>query len=89
MVRKKEGGTEFIKIGSELVYNDTDFKCEPIQSGSLVLIHGNVVHKSGSNTTMKSRIIYTFHVIEGAYEYPKDNWLQTTEQHGFSKILEM
>jgi len=47
-------------------------------TGSLVLIHGSVVHKSEENNSPKSRIAYTFHVIEdpsgGKYVYPEDNW---------------
>lgn len=47
-----------------------------IEPGSLVLIHGSVVHKSGPNIGGPPRNAYTFHVIEGSYEYDKRNWLQ-------------
>jgi ectoine hydroxylase-related dioxygenase (phytanoyl-CoA dioxygenase family) len=60
-----------------------------IKAGSLVLIHGNVLHKSEKNTGDKSRFAYTFHVIEGAegWEYDKRNWLQPPESgEGFSKL---
>ena len=39
-----------------------------------MLIHGSVLHKSDHNRSDKSRWIYTFHMIEGDAEYPKDNW---------------
>lgn len=39
-----------------------------------MLIDGKVIHKSEHNRSDRSRIIYTFHVIEGAVPYPKDNW---------------
>ncbi|KAJ9052626.1 hypothetical protein DSO57_1032401 [Entomophthora muscae] len=47
-----------------------------IPAGTLVLIHGSALHKSGPNTSDKSRLAYTFHMIEGEAEYSKDNWLQ-------------
>lgn len=85
MVRK-DLGTAFIDIGPKLEYNESDFVSAEVDAGSLVLIHGNVLHKSGSNTSTESRIIYTFHVIEGSFEYPDDNWLKCTSEDGFSKI---
>ena len=45
-----------------------------VKAGSLVVIHGSVIHKSAPNFSDKSRYIYTFHVIEGTAKYPKDNW---------------
>ncbi|GLB05456.1 phytanoyl-CoA dioxygenase domain-containing protein 1 [Aspergillus tubingensis] len=58
-----------------------------VKAGSLVLIHGNVLHKSERNTGDKSRFAYTFHVIEGAegWEYDGRNWLQPTGE-GFSRL---
>jgi len=42
--------------------------------GTLVVIHGNVLHKSEANRSLKSRYIYTFHVIEGDAKYDEKNW---------------
>ncbi|POR37624.1 Phytanoyl-CoA dioxygenase domain-containing protein 1 [Tolypocladium paradoxum] len=57
-----------------------------VKAGDLVLIHGNVLHKSERNTSSKGRIIYTFHIIEGeGTEYDRRNWLQPPEQ-GFTKL---
>ncbi|KAL6252371.1 hypothetical protein RBB50_000089 [Rhinocladiella similis] len=47
-----------------------------VKAGSLVLIHGNILHKSKKNTSQKGRIIYTFHLIEGEEQYDDRNWLQ-------------
>ncbi|RUS20871.1 hypothetical protein BC937DRAFT_94165, partial [Endogone sp. FLAS-F59071] len=66
-------GTTFIG-GAELIVDDSKFVKAECKAGTLVLIHGSVVHKSGHNYSSKSRYIYTFHVIEGEYEYDKDNW---------------
>ena len=57
-----------------------------VKAGSLVLIHGNLLHKSEKNTSDKGRIIYTFHVIEGeGTTYDKKNWLQPPIE-GFTKL---
>jgi phytanoyl-CoA hydroxylase len=52
----------------------------------LVLIHGNILHKSEKNVSQKGRIIYTFHVIEGeGAAYDERNWLQPPKE-GFTKL---
>ncbi|KAI0206875.1 phytanoyl-CoA dioxygenase [Astrocystis sublimbata] len=57
-----------------------------VKAGSLVLIHGNLLHKSEKNTSQKGRIIYTFHVIEGQdARYDERNWLQPPAE-GFTKL---
>ncbi|KAJ4302294.1 hypothetical protein N0V88_002437 [Collariella sp. IMI 366227] len=58
-----------------------------VKAGSLVLIHGNLLHKSERNLSQKGRIIYTFHVIEGGegFKYDAKNWLQPPEE-GFTKL---
>ncbi|KAL2268723.1 hypothetical protein VTJ83DRAFT_3569 [Remersonia thermophila] len=58
-----------------------------VKAGSLVLIHGNLLHKSEKNTSQKGRIIYTFHVIEGGdgHVYDERNWLQPPAE-GFTKL---
>ena len=44
-------------------------------SGGLVLIHGEVVHKSARNTSQRSRNIYTFHLFDSKDTvYSKENW---------------
>ncbi|KAL4808778.1 hypothetical protein BDV18DRAFT_90134 [Aspergillus unguis] len=60
-----------------------------VKAGSLVLIHGNVLHKSEKNTGDKSRFAYTFHVIEGGEGsvYDERNWLQPPEG-GFTKLYQ-
>ncbi|KAJ1720174.1 hypothetical protein LPJ53_005164 [Coemansia erecta] len=52
--------------------------CVPLEvkAGSLVLIHGQLLHRSSHNHSDRSRWIYTFHIVEGAYEYDARNWLQ-------------
>ncbi|KAH8842242.1 hypothetical protein MCOR27_007290 [Pyricularia oryzae] len=57
-----------------------------VKAGSLVLIHGNLLHKSEKNLSNKGRIIYTFHVIEGQDAiYDERNWLQPPAD-GFTEL---
>eukprot|EP01087_Luapelamoeba_hula_P024986 TRINITY_DN9696_c1_g5_i3.p1 TRINITY_DN9696_c1_g5~~TRINITY_DN9696_c1_g5_i3.p1 ORF type:complete len:339 (+),score=62.85 TRINITY_DN9696_c1_g5_i3:33-1019(+) len=50
-----------------------------VDVGTLIVIHGCVVHMSYANTSEKSRQAYTLHVIEGKAKYPEDNWLQMAD----------
>ncbi|KAF2450068.1 phytanoyl-CoA dioxygenase family protein [Karstenula rhodostoma CBS 690.94] len=64
---------------------EEEYTMGEVKAGTLVLIHGNILHRSEKNSSDKSRFIYTFHVIEGTQTYDKKNWLQPPEQ-GFSKL---
>ncbi|KAF1989811.1 phytanoyl-CoA dioxygenase [Aulographum hederae CBS 113979] len=64
---------------------EEEYTIGEVKAGTLVLIHGNLLHKSERNTSPKSRFIYTFHVIDGEYNYDERNWLQPPEG-GFSKL---
>ena len=91
-VRVDGGGTGFKKIEGEerrwprgFEHHDEnegegegeeEYELGEVEAGTLVLIHGNLLHKSEKNTSQKGRMIYTFHVIEGEEEYDERNWLQ-------------
>lgn len=69
---------------------DTDVKKEvytlgEVKAGTLVLIHGNLLHKSEKNTSHRGRTIYTFHMIEGGCDYDEKNWLQPPKG-GFTRL---
>lgn len=49
------------------------------------LTAGSVMHRSPPNLSDKTRIIYTFHMIEGTCRYDEKNWLQTDEE--FTKLF--
>jgi phytanoyl-CoA hydroxylase len=64
-----------------------EYKLGEVKAGDLVLIHGNLLHKSEKNLSQKGRIIYTFHVIEGeGTAYDERNWLQPPAG-GFTKLF--
>lgn len=58
-----------------------------VKGGTLVLIHGNILHKSEKNLSERSRYIYTFHMIEGEEKYDERNWLQPPEE-GFTRLYQ-
>lgn len=46
-----------------------------LQTGGLILIHGEVVHKSELNSSESSRHAFTFHVMEAKdTSWSKENW---------------
>ena len=46
------------------------------EAGTLIAFHGCLPHWSGANTSDRSRLAYTLHVIDGIAHYRADNWLQ-------------
>ncbi|CAL1266805.1 unnamed protein product [Larinioides sclopetarius] len=60
----------------------------PAKKGDLVLIHGSVLHKSARNNTDKSRIVYTFHVVEKGNKWSELNWIQATDKLPFPSIYD-
>lgn len=66
---------------------EEEYEVGEVKAGTLVLIHGNLLHKSERNSSGKSRFIYTFHVIEGENDYDGRNWLQPPEK-GFTTLYE-
>lgn len=66
---------------------EEEYELGEVKAGTLLLIHGNLLHKSERNLSGKSRFIYTFHVIEGENEYDGRNWLQPPKS-GFTKLYE-
>jgi ectoine hydroxylase-related dioxygenase (phytanoyl-CoA dioxygenase family) len=81
------GKTKMIQLeGANGEPTKEEYVAAPVSAGSLVLIHGLVHHKSGPNLSKKSRWIYTFHMIDGALNYPEDNWLQPTKEMPFTKL---
>ncbi|KAJ6654585.1 hypothetical protein lerEdw1_006738 [Lerista edwardsae] len=88
MVRAPEGAipcTQF--VGSEQTYDDSRFVPAPVGKGGLVLIHGEVVHKSDPNLSDRSRHVYTFHLMEAKdTTWSKENWLQPTAELPFPAL---
>ena len=59
----------------------TQYEYQPLEvkKGTLVLFHGNLMHRSGMNKSEKSRIAYTFSIIDGNAECPDDSYMKPVE----------
>ncbi|XP_032978723.1 phytanoyl-CoA dioxygenase domain-containing protein 1 isoform X4 [Rhinolophus ferrumequinum] len=88
MVRAPAGsapGTCF--LGSEPARDNSLFVPTPVQRGALVLIHGEVVHRSEQNLSNRSRQAYTFHLMEASGTiWSPENWLQPTAELPFPPL---
>ena len=63
----------------------------PALAGTLVLLHGSVVHWSALNEGKTSRHAFTLHVAEGAPSstWAHDNWLQRTAEMPFVPLYDL
>ncbi|XP_063031151.1 phytanoyl-CoA dioxygenase domain-containing protein 1 isoform X1 [Melospiza melodia melodia] len=88
MVRAASGASTCVEfVGSEPAYDDKQFLPLPIRKGGLILIHGEVVHKSELNSSESSRHVFTFHVMEAkGTTWSKENWLQPTPELPFPSL---
>jgi len=82
-----EGGGVKKGGGEEEKEEEEEYTLAEVEAGTLVLIHGNSLHKSERNLSGRSRLAYTFHVIEGENVYDERNWLQPPEV-GFTRLYE-
>jgi phytanoyl-CoA hydroxylase len=48
----------------------------PARKGTLILLHGQLPHRSGPNRSDRSRHAFALHLIDGACRYSADNWLR-------------
>lgn len=80
--RNQVGGMS--DVGYDEIYQDSQWTPLPVKKGTLVLIHGSVMHKSLPNTSDKSRHIITWHCIEGDKncEWSRENWQQLADKNG-------
>jgi len=86
-VRDPACGVKF--IGSE--YPDWDLTrmiSFPVPSGSMIILHGELVHMSNENHSSNSRHAYIIHAVEGDRDWPSDNWLQRPADLPFRHIYQ-
>ncbi len=72
---------------SGMPFDDTRKAAIEVKTGTLVVLHGCLPHYSAANRSDRSRHAYVIHAIDGAAEYPADNWLQRGTHmplHGFN-----
>ena len=74
-VRAEGGGTAFQVLDSTPLPEEGMVPLE-VKQGMLVVLHGLLPHKSGANTSPRSRHAYSLHLIDATARYPEDNWLR-------------
>jgi len=74
-VRAEGGGTAFQVLDSTPLPEEGMVPLE-VKQGTLVVLHGLLPHKSGANTSPRSRHAYSLHLIDATARYPEDNWLR-------------
>lgn len=71
-----DGGTAFAELAPEVADRPDAYVPLEAEAGTLVVLHGLLPHRSGANTSPRSRHAYSVHVVERASTYPPENWLQ-------------
>jgi phytanoyl-CoA hydroxylase len=78
MVKDQTGlGSMRILVAQQAV-DDQAFIPLEVPAGTLIILSGELIHKSNRNRSKRSRQAYGMHLIEGAEDctYSRDNWLQ-------------
>ncbi len=73
--RTPHNTTEFETLDDTL-WDDSRLVPLEVESGTLVLLHGLLPHRSLPNRSPRTRHAYTLHLIEQDLPYPEWNWLQ-------------
>lgn len=74
-------------LGDLPAFADKDYVACPVKRGSLVVLDGLVVHKSEPNHSTKSRLAYTFHLVESdKVKWSGENWIQLPENEQFARL---
>lgn len=68
------------------IWKESEYVPLEVPKGSLILLHGLVVHKSDENRSQLPRDAYTFHIIDANDKWSEDNWLQYENGHGFVNL---
>ena len=86
-------GTAFIPWGDgdrvESDWDDSKMIPLEVEKGTMVLLHGNVVHKSHENRSEHGRNAYIVHLIDLQAKWLEDNWLQRSDEAGFRDFAEV
>lgn len=73
--RLAAGGTTF-EVYDDAPFADAGQAPLEVAAGTLVMLHGLLPHRSGHNSSDRSRHAYSVHIVEAAADYPDDNWLR-------------
>ncbi|MEQ8814027.1 MAG: phytanoyl-CoA dioxygenase family protein [Thalassobaculum sp.] len=61
----------------------------PARKGTLVVLHGRLPHGSAPNTSDRSRMAYTLHMVDGTARWHPGNWLRRSPGMPFRGFSDM
>jgi phytanoyl-CoA hydroxylase len=64
-------------------HSTTGGVCLEVEAGTVVLLHGDLVHWSAQNQSSQSRHAYAMHVVDAQHEWSPKNWLQRSSELPF------
>lgn len=67
----------------ETPYPADGFVALPARKGTLVVLHGLLPHGSAANTSPRSRMAYTLHVVDGQAAWHPGNWIRRRPDNPF------
>lgn len=87
-IRTEDGKTKFDP--PQQVLSDEGAVPVECERGTLVMLHGDLVHFSKDNKSDKSRHAFTLHTVETGRNvvYPATNWLQREDRSPFPTLFE-
>ncbi|GAU29137.1 hypothetical protein TSUD_59050 [Trifolium subterraneum] len=72
---RDENGVKFDRPSPS--YDQKDFVPIEVKAGSLVVIHGDLIHQSFENQSTKSRHAYSLHVVDtDSCKWAPENWIR-------------
>jgi phytanoyl-CoA hydroxylase len=78
-MRVDDGGTKFETFDNS-PWPEENLRPLEVEKGTLIVLHPLLPHLSRENNSQKSRHAYTLHLIDASVNYPKENWLQRSEE---------
>lgn len=75
-------------IGEKCELPKDNFVAAEVEMGTLICLHGHLIHFSNENHSEKSRHAYAVHFVEGkdGYEWSEENWLQRPDNMPFEPL---
>ena len=80
-------GTETFFVGEPGPAGDLDQMVPlEVESGSLIILHGALIHMSTPNCSSHSRHAYVLHLVDAQAHWSTDNWLQRPDNFPFRRL---
>ncbi|HEX9447993.1 MAG TPA: phytanoyl-CoA dioxygenase family protein [Dongiaceae bacterium] len=74
--RQADGRLETETVNDAVDWDMAGLEWLEVPAGTLIVFSGCFPHLSNANRSSQARHAYTLHVVDGACDYPADNWLQ-------------